>query len=141
MFKGNTNTNTKMSNSNSPERLNRIVEGTRIEGEINSESNIRIDGHVTGTIKTKGRVVIGTTGVIEGDVYCLNADVEGVIRGTIQVGDLLSLKTTAKITGDISTKKLLIESGAEFNGSCNMGEEAKSSISKASVSVEGVLER
>jgi len=137
MFKGNNTTTSKLGDTNSPERLNRIVEGTNITGEINSESNIRIDGQVKGTITTKGRVVIGASGVIEGDVYCLDADIEGLITGTIKVGNLLTLKSTAKINGDISTKKLNIESGAEFNGSCNMGGTNKSN---ASVSAKGVLE-
>ncbi len=137
MFKSNNNTTTKQGNTNSPERLNRIVEGTNITGEINSESNIRIDGQVKGTVTTKGRVVIGVTGIIEGDIYCLDADVEGLITGTIKVGNLLTLKNTAKIDGDITTKRLNIESGAEFNGTCTMGDSNKST---ASVSAEGVLE-
>lgn len=106
---------------NSPDRLNRIVEGTVIEGEIKSDSNIRIDGVVKGTITTKGRLVVGPTGNIEGEVICSNADVEGVINGKITVNDLLSLKATARLTGDIITKKLAIEPGATFSGSCNMG--------------------
>ena len=57
-------------NINSPDRLNRIVEGTVIEGQINSESN-RIDGFLKGTINTKGRLVLGPEGKIEGDITCL----------------------------------------------------------------------
>ena len=56
MFKSNKeNQNTLKTNINSPDRLNRIVEGTIIEGQINSESNIRIDGFLKGTVNTKGR--------------------------------------------------------------------------------------
>jgi len=138
--KGNNTNTTKMANSNAPDRLNRIVEGTTIIGEIKSESNIRIDGEVTGTVTTKGRVVIGSTGVISGDIFCSNADVEGVINGTIKVGELLSLKSTAKIDGDIFTKKLYIESGAEFNGTCNMNGGKTTGMSQSSVSESGILE-
>jgi len=110
-----------MGNLNSPERLNRIVEGTSIEGIITSESNIRIDGIVKGTISTKGRLVVGTTGVIEGDVICQNADIEGQIKGTMKIGELLSLKSTAKIEGNVKTGKLSIEPGAIFAVTCSMG--------------------
>lgn len=106
---------------NSPEQLNRIVQGTTIVGEIKSESNIRIDGTVKGTIATKGRLVVGPTGVIEGEVVCKNADIEGVLNGQISVNELLSLKSTAKLTGDIITNKLAIEPGANFSGTCSMG--------------------
>tara|TARA_B110000014_G_scaffold153654_1_gene107555 strand:+ start:529 stop:981 length:453 start_codon:yes stop_codon:yes gene_type:complete len=122
MFKTNKENQNKLkTNINSPDRLNRIVEGTTIEGQINSESNIRIDGFLKGTINTKGRLVLGPEGKIEGDITCNNADIEGVLNGTINVKELLTLKASAKLQGDISTTKLSIEPGAVFSGSCSMG--------------------
>jgi len=122
MFKVNSNnTMAKTQDINAPERLNRIVDGTVIEGTFSSESNIRGDGTVTGTINTKGRLVVGPKGKIEGDVVCNNAEVEGVIDGKIRVNELLALRATAKILGDIHTGKLAIEPGATFTGTCSMG--------------------
>jgi cytoskeletal protein CcmA (bactofilin family) len=111
----------KTAEINSPDRLNRIVEGTSIEGDIRSDSNIRIDGRLKGTIHIKGRLVIGASGIIEGEIICENADIEGVFVGKISVNQLLSLKSTAKLTGDIITSKLAIEPGAMFSGACSMG--------------------
>ena len=108
-------------NSQSPDKLNRIVEGTHIVGDIKSESNIRIDGYVKGTVNTKGRLVLGTTGKIEGEIICRNADLEGKLNGVIQVSELLSLKNSAILHGEISTNKLSIEPGAIFSGNCKMG--------------------
>ena len=108
-------------NIHSPERLNRIVEGTIIEGDIKSDSNIRIDGYLKGTITAKGRLVLGPTGKIDGNIFCKNADLEGKLNGIIEVDELLSLKSTAKLQGEISTNKLSIEPGAIFAGNCKMG--------------------
>tara|TARA_B110000003_G_C16534631_1_gene490283 strand:+ start:636 stop:1076 length:441 start_codon:yes stop_codon:yes gene_type:complete len=105
----------------SPDKLNRIVEGTNVEGDIKSESNIRIDGYVKGTVTTKGRLVLGSTGKIDGEIICKNADIEGKLNGVIQVNELLSLKSTAILHGEISTNKLSIEPGAIFSGNCKMG--------------------
>jgi cytoskeletal protein CcmA (bactofilin family) len=122
MFKSNnTQSMSKNIETNSPERLNRIVEGTSIEGHIKSDSNIRIDGKLKGTIQTRGKLVIGTSGNIEGDIVCENADIEGSFTGKIQVNGLLTLKNTAKLKGEIITGKLAIEPGAVFSGSCAMG--------------------
>ncbi len=110
-----------MSESQTPEKLNRIVTGTSIEGEIKTDSNIRIDGTVKGTISAKGRLVVGASGVIDGEIVCENADIEGKITGQISVNGLLSLKSTARLECDISTKKLAIEPGAVFTGNCTMG--------------------
>jgi len=110
-----------MSESQTPEKLNRIVSGTSIEGEIKTDSNIRIDGTVKGTVTAKGRLVVGASGTIDGEIVCENADIEGKITGQISVNGLLSLKATARLECDISTKKLAIEPGAVFTGNCTMG--------------------
>ena len=87
----------------SPERLNRIVDGTKIIGDILSESNLRIDGEVHGNISTKGKVVIGESGMVNGNLTCQEADVEGKIDGNLSIEGLLILRETAKIAGDIQT--------------------------------------
>ena len=102
-------------------KINSIMEGTSIEGEIKSDSNIRIDGRVKGTINVRGRLIVGTSGIVEGDVTCQSSDIEGTVNGKITCQDLLSLKATAKLNGDINTKKLAIEPGALFTGNCSMG--------------------
>ena len=101
--------------------INLIGQGTQIEGDINSNGDIRIDGSVIGKVNAKGKLVIGPTGTIEGEITCQNADVSGGVKGKITVAELLSLKSSAKISGDIVTNKLAIEPGADFTGSCSMG--------------------
>lgn len=100
---------------------NHINSDTVIEGSIKARGNLRIDGKLTGSLECQGRVVIGASGVVEGEIKCENAEIEGSIKANITVSDLLSLKSTAKVQGDILTKKLAIEPGATFTGSCSMG--------------------
>lgn len=108
------------SHVDSPERLNRLVDGTKIVGDIFSESNLRVDGEVQGNISTKGKVVIGENGVVNGNLTCQEADVEGKIDGNLSIEGLLILRETAKIIGDIQTARLHMEEGALFLGSCAM---------------------
>lgn len=103
--------------------INLIGAGTEITGDVNSNGDIRIDGTLTGNLKTAGKVVIGETGKVNGEIDCKNSEVLGEIHGKIKVGELLSLKATSKIFGDILTKKLAIEPGSKFTGNCKMGEE------------------
>ena len=100
--------------------INLVGTGTVIKGEVNSTGDIRIDGTVTGQVKCKGKIVVGSTGVLEGDVFCQNADFSGKIKGKVEVSELLSLKSTARFYGDIITNKLAIEPGASFTGTCTM---------------------
>lgn len=102
-------------------RINSIMEGTTLQGEVRTDGNLRIDGKVKGTIEAKGKVIIGQTGTVEGEVQCQTSEIEGTLEGKITCSDILSLKATAKLNGDILTKKLAIEPGAAFSGKCSMG--------------------
>lgn len=113
------------SNSESPERLNRLVEGTVIIGDLFVESNLRIDGEVRGNVSTTSKVVIGENGIITGNLICLNADIEGKVTGTIKVEEMLALRGKCVINGDIYTNRIQIDEGATFNGKCQMGAVSK----------------
>ena len=110
--------------------INLIGVGTEIKGDVNSNGDIRIDGSLKGNLKTKGKVVIGATGFVKGEVNCKNSDVEGNIEGKITVMELLSLKSTSSINGDIVARRLAIEPGAKFTGNCNMSSETNINAQK-----------
>ncbi len=113
--------------------INLIGVGTEITGDVSSNGDIRIDGVLTGNLYTKGKVVIGESGKVNGEVNCKNSDIEGLIEGKINVLELLSLKRSARIIGDINTNRLAIEPGSKFTGNCNMSDDAsKKDIKKES---------
>ena len=116
-----TNNKEPMRKTESIAAVNMIGAGTIITGDIVSKGDIRVDGTLKGSVNTEGKVVLGSKGIIEGDVICKDADISGLIKAKITVSQLLSLKTTAKLNGDIITDKLSIEPGATFSGSCSMG--------------------
>lgn len=122
MFDSLKNKETIVKSPDSPtQSINLIGAGTVIEGEVKSNGDIRIDGTIVGSVSSKAKVVIGNSGVINGDVVCQNADISGTVKGKTSVSELLFLKSSARINGDIVTGKLVVEAGASFTGSCNMG--------------------
>lgn len=102
------------------DRLNKIVAGTEINGDLTSDSNIHLEGEVNGNVSCAGRVVIGSSGKINGNLVCVHAEIEGAMEGQLMVENLLVLRSTARIKGDIQTMKLHIEEGAFFEGACVM---------------------
>ena len=116
--KGKTNgliTSASSSSSNS------LIQGTNIEGSINADKDIRIDGSLRGNLNCKGKVIIGPTGFICGEVQCENAVIEGRFEGVLLVTDVLHVKETAKVDGDVTTQKLVVQPGSVFNVKCKMG--------------------
>lgn len=104
---------------------NTIGKGTFLEGNVETYGNIRIEGKVTGNIKSKSKVALGPSSQVIGNITSQNADIEGEVKGKIEVSELLVLKATAVINGDIFTGKLVVEPGAVFNGTCKMGAAVK----------------
>ena len=116
----------------SPAR-NLIGEGTFIKGDIESGGDIRIDGRLIGSLKSNGKVIIGQTGILEGDLTCKQAEISGVIKGTIKAEELTALKSTSKVEVDLTTKQLLIEVGAMFTGKCVMGQTSTVELPKQKI--------
>lgn len=99
---------------------NIIAQGTSIVGDIISEGDFRIEGSIKGTIKAKGRVVVGKSGNVDGEITCSDVDVCGSVKGKLEVINHTALKDTAIFSGDLITKKISIEPGAVFSGTCQM---------------------
>jgi cytoskeletal protein CcmA (bactofilin family) len=104
-----------------PMAINSLVEGTSMEGHLSSKGDIRIDGKLSGTLECQGKVIIGPSGLIEGDVICKTAVIEGKFEGKLEVEDTLQVREDAMINGDVTTGKLIVQSGAVFNVTCKMG--------------------
>lgn len=100
--------------------INTLGSGTRIKGDINADSDIRLDGELDGNLKCAGKVILGPMGKIKGEVDCFNAVIEGLVTGTLRVKELLQVKETAQINGEINTQKLMVQPGAIFNVRCQM---------------------
>ena len=120
MFKNKTNNQEYKSGKSRTMERNVIAKNSTFVGEITSDGDFRVDGILEGTLKTKGKVIIGVDGFIKGTIEATNAEIEGKFSGQLSIANILTIKATANISGDIVVGKLSIEPGATFNASCVM---------------------
>ena len=120
MFKNKTNNQEYKSGKPRTMERNVIAKNSTFVGEITSDGDFRIDGILEGTLKTKGKVIIGVDGFIKGTIEATNAEIEGKFSGQLSIANILTIKATANISGDVVVGKLSIEPGATFNASCAM---------------------
>src|SRR4051812_2682238 len=106
-----------------------ISAGTTLNGDISSNSDLRIDGTIIGNISSSSKIVIGASGIVEGDVSGNQADIVGKVSGNIKTKDLLQLRGDCLVNGNIHAGKLQVEPTAIFNGQCHMGTSEKLSPS------------
>jgi cytoskeletal protein CcmA (bactofilin family) len=93
-----------------------IAENSRIEGVITFDKLAKIDGHFSGEIISKGKMIIGATAVVQADLFLEEADISGHVEGNISVTKKLTLSGHAKITGDITAPSIHVEEGVSIRG-------------------------
>lgn len=120
--------NTKQKPDMQPEKTNGggngttlIGTGTTVKGDISSNSDLRIDGTIVGNINCSSKIIVGASGIVEGDISGNQADVVGKVSGNIRAKDILQLRGDCVVSGDIYAGKLQVEPTATFNGQCHMG--------------------
>ncbi len=101
-----------------------IREGTSIEGTLTSAIALRLDGVITGEIKSQGSVVIGAKGKLVGDITARELHISGTIEGNAFVDERTEFAQGGYLRGDLSTGTLIIADGAAFDGKCKMRTEA-----------------
>lgn len=107
-----------------------IGEKSRIEGNLLTDTSLRIEGQVEGDIETKGDVTIGQNGkVLNCQIKARNVINAGVIRGAVHAREKLTITETGKLYGDIHVKSLNIANGGHFEGTSMMEQETEQHLS------------
>lgn len=105
---------------NFPETI--VSTSMRIEGELKSNGNIKIDGVISGKIHTAQDVLIGPNAQIDADIIAANAVIAGIVKGNISVKNSLLILETGRVAGNLACSSLGIREGAYLNGNCRMQE-------------------
>ena len=105
---------------NNKETESIVGPSVKIEGDLKSNGNLRIDGTVIGKVKTAQNLLVGESANITADVEAENATIYGIIQGNVKISNGLVLGGTGKILGDINCGKLKVDEGAYFAGKCQM---------------------
>ncbi len=92
----------------------------KVEGELHSQGNVRIDGQVQGNVQTTQNLAVGEQAIITANVKALNAVIAGKVKGNITAEEALEITETGQVEGDITAKILSIAPGAIFRGQCQM---------------------
>jgi len=98
-----------------------IGRSIRIDGDLQGEEDLRIEGDVTGTIRLHNNTLtIGSEGKIRADVYAKSVTVDGVMEGDLYGSERVSVRKNAKVVGNITSPRVSLEDGARFKGTIEM---------------------
>jgi cytoskeletal protein CcmA (bactofilin family) len=108
------------SNASLPSTCN-IAKDTLIKGNINTSDDLRIDGKIIGDVNCEKKLVMDSSGSIDGNVTAADADIKGRIEGKVVINGTLHLLETAFVKGIIQAKQLIVEDGAKYEGETKIG--------------------
>ncbi|MGB3367021.1 MAG: polymer-forming cytoskeletal protein [Acidaminobacteraceae bacterium] len=91
---------------------------TKINGNIDSEGSIRIDGTLNGNITASGDVIIGPNAEINGNINSSNIDISGIVNGNINALNTLKIYESGRLNGDFECSNFHISDGGFFSGNC-----------------------
>ena len=113
-----------MKNTNERDgNLNTILgKDSYCEGNLNVNQTVRVDGELKGDIHTDATVIIGKDGKVTGDVTAKKLVLGGYLNGNVKIDGHTVLESSAVFHGDLSTKLLVIDEGAQFDGECSMSD-------------------
>jgi cytoskeletal protein CcmA (bactofilin family) len=94
-----------------------------IEGEIEGNEDLVIQGKVSGKIISKKALTIDETGDVTAAVSTERLAVSGKVTGNVEASDRVEIRKEGTMTGDIKAPRVVIADGAKFKGRIEMGEE------------------
>ncbi len=105
----------------------------RIEGDLQGEEDLVIEGEVHGTVNLRGNALtIGSKGQVKADVYAHSIRVEGHMEGDLFAAERAVITKSANVRGNITAPRVNLEDGARFRGSIEMDPESLQPVFGAS---------
>ena len=117
--------------------LSIIAAGTRIDGDIDTDGVIRIEGRVEGSVRAGRQLLIGRQGEVRGDITTREAVIGGSVFGAVNATERLEVQGTSTIVGNITTKAIAVIEGGKINGTVRIADarDASSAASGATPNV------
>ena len=112
--------NGQAGNVNKDNWLGFVGDVVNFTGEISFKSMLRIDGRFSGNVTSQNGTLIISTGaqVTEAVIKVAVAKINGTVEGDILASEQLVLGRTANVKGMVTAPALVVEEGAQLNGSC-----------------------
>lgn len=110
-----------------------IAAAMKIVGDIETSGVLKVEGTVQGSIRGARQVIIGRTGVIQGDVHAEEAILGGRVSGTVTASERVEIQANSVIEGDIHTRSIVVFEGGVLNGNVRMDAAGKGAATAGTI--------
>ncbi len=93
----------------------------RLEGTLQSDASIRIDGRAKGRIDARGDVILSSHSDVEADIRAQSVVMGGTVKGTITARTKTEVAPGGRLHGRVRSRVLIVREGAVFSGQSDVG--------------------
>ena len=97
-----------------------LDQDVRLEGKLSLTGTFKCDAFFKGEINCEGLLILGESARVDGNIHSKQVSIQGRVTGSIHAEEKMLILQNAVVQGDIYTDRLVIESGATFDGTCHM---------------------
>ena len=90
------------------------------KGDLECDGIVKVDGVLTGSIKTVSNVIITEKGRVDAHVEAQNVSVSGQAKGSIVAKGRLEILSTGKVWADVTVTSFLLDDGGKLHGGLKM---------------------
>jgi len=114
-----------------------IGSGSAVDGDIDVDGLLRIDGDVRGTVRATGKIVVGAAGRVEAPMRAKSAIIGGVVKGDVYVSERLRILSGGVVIGNIFAPRFEAEEGTVVHGDVAVTGKSESADADLAVFVRG----
>jgi len=114
-----------------------VGQGAKLEGNVVSAGSLRIDGQIKGQVNADGDVMLSPQSAVEADIRAQNVSVAGRFKGSIVVKGRAEITRGGRVDGNITSKTLVVEEGAVFQGQSIMDQQTQAAQQTAPAKADG----
>ena len=93
-----------------------IGAGSAVDGDIDVDGLLRIDGDLRGTLRVTGKIVIGAAGRVEAPIRAKSAIIGGIVKGDVYVTERLRILSGGVVIGNVFAPRFEAEEGTVVHG-------------------------
>ena len=120
----------------SPEFETILGADAKFKGDFTFDSAAKVLGHIEGSIKSKGKVLIADGSKCKASVTASEVAIEGFIEGNVEASERVEIKKNGRISGDIVASRMTMADGAAVEGHVRIGLDTTKDVGKAAISSE-----
>jgi len=110
-------------------QLSIIAPGATLVGHLDTESVVKIEGRLEGSVRAADQVLLTSGGVVVGDVIGREVVIGGEVQGNVQAYERVQVLAGGVVEGDITTPRVAVEEGGKVNGHFKMAEPGRLELS------------